>query len=93
MYRAGQAVAEYYEGDFHKFQCSDERVWVFSLEGGGAGTKQWDFYCGEQEGRTITTSIISTPPQPVFGYVQFHLLGIFAVGLDVRNKGDNSDDV
>lgn len=21
-----QAVAEYYRGDFHKFQCSDERV-------------------------------------------------------------------
>lgn len=50
-----QAAAEYYGGDFHKFQCSDERVRVFSLEGGETRTKQWDIYCGEQEGTTITT--------------------------------------
>lgn len=38
-----QALAEYYRGDFHKFQCRDERVWVFSLEGGETRTKQEDF--------------------------------------------------
>lgn len=38
-----QARAEYYRGDFHKFQCWDERVWVFSLEGGETRTKQEDF--------------------------------------------------
>lgn len=38
-----QALAEYYRGDFHKFQCRDERVWVFSLEGGETRTKREDF--------------------------------------------------
>lgn len=93
MYGAGQAVAEYYGGDFHKFQCSDEHVWVFSLEGGETRTKQWDFYCGEQEGTTITTYIIPTFPQPFFGYVKFHLLGIFAAGLNVWNKGNIWDNI
>lgn len=35
-----QTLAQYYRGDFHKFQCRDERVWVFSLEGGETRTKR-----------------------------------------------------
>lgn len=52
------ALAEYYRGDFHKFQCRDEHVWVFSLEGGETRTKQEDFIVVNRRARQSPHTII-----------------------------------
>lgn len=57
------------------------------------GQSSGTFIVVNKRARQSPRTLSPNPHNPFFGYVKFHLLGIFAAGLNVRNKSNRRNNI